>query len=146
MVFTMRGARVRARFRAGFTLIETSIAAMILGLVLVSVLAITSQCYRYLADIRLTARSSQVLQQKMEDIRLLSWSQVQALPAGFTDPHDTAGIFAGTIALAAFDSYDGATTVSKVTLTVTWTNQSGQVRANKLTSYVSNGGLNKYIF
>ncbi len=130
----------------GFTLMEAMVATMILGLVLVSVLAITSQSYRYLSDIRLTARSSQVLQQKMEDIRLLSWSQVQSLPATFTDPNDTEEIFTGGIAMSPYDSYNGATTVAKVTLTVTWANQSGQVRTNKLSSLVSSGGLNKYIF
>lgn len=132
--------------RHGFTLLEAMIATLILGFVLSSVLAVVSRCARYLTDIRRTARSSQVLQQKMEDVRLLSWSNVQSLPATFTDPNDTAGTYSGSVAQSAYDSYSGTTTVTKVTLTVTWKSQSGKVLTNSLTSLVTNGGLNKYIF
>src|SRR5947208_6006186 len=119
-----------SRVRSGFTLLEAMIASIILGLALTSVIAVASQCMRYLTDIRRTARSSQVLQQKMEDIRLLSWSQLQVLPATFTDPSDTNRVYAGTITQTAFDSYNGTTTMMKVTLTVTWTNQVYRVLTN----------------
>ena len=135
-----------SRVRSGFTLLEAMIASIILGLALTSVIAVASQCMRYLTDIRRTARSSQVLQQKMEDIRLLSWSQLQALPGTFTDPSDTNRVYAGTITQTAFDSYNGTTTMMKVTLTVTWTNQVYRALTNSLSTLVSNGGLNKYIF
>ena len=134
------------RVRSGFTILEAMIATIILGLVLGSVVAVASQCLRYLSDIRRTARSSQVLQQKMEDIRLLSWSQLQVVPGTFTDPSDTNRVYAGTIAQTPYDSYNGTTTVMKLTLTVTWTNQVGRVLTNSLSTMVSNGGLNKYIF
>jgi len=135
-----------SRVRSGFTLLEAMIASIILGLALTSVIAVASQCMRYLTDIRRTARSSQVLQQKMEDIRLLSWSQLQVLPGTFTDPSDTNRVYAGTITQTAFDSYNGTTTMMKVTLTVTWTNQVYRALTNSLSTLVSNGGLNKYIF
>jgi type II secretory pathway pseudopilin PulG len=131
---------------SAFTLLETMMATMILGLVLASVLAVASQSVRYMSDIRRTARSSQVLQQKLEDIRLLSWSNVQSLPSTFTDPNDTAHAYAGQISTAAFDSYNGTTTVSKITVFVTWTNKANRIVTNSLTSLISNGGLNKYIF
>jgi hypothetical protein len=38
------------------------------------------------------------------------------------------------------------TTVLRVTLTATWTNQTHRVITNTLTTLISNGGLNKYIF
>lgn len=130
----------------GFTLLEAMVATLILGFVLSSVLAVGSHCARYLSGIRRTARSSQILQQKLEDIRLLSWSQYQALPATFTDPNDTQGIYSGTISRSTYDTYNGTTTVSRLTLTVTWPGQNGRVLTNTLTTLVSNGGLNKYIF
>jgi Tfp pilus assembly protein PilV len=141
---TMHSA-IHQRVR-GFTIIEAMIATMILGLVLGSVLAVTSQSARYLSDLRRTARSSQVLQQKVEDIRLLSWSDVQALPSTFTDPNDATGSYAGFITQSAFDSYNGQTTVTKITLGVVWTNSNTHVMTNTLTTLISNGGLNKYIF
>ncbi len=130
----------------GFTLLEAMIATMILGFVLASVLAVTSQSFRYLSDIRRTARSSQVLQQKLEDIRLLSWTDVNALPSTFTDPSDSSGLYKGSITMAPYDSYSSTTTVMKVTLTVTWKNNNSRVMTNTLSTLVSNGGLNKYIF
>lgn len=136
-----------SRVRSGFTILEAMIASIILGLALASVVAVASQCLRYLTDIRRTARASQVLQQKMEDIRLLSWSQLTSLTNIFTDPNDTNHIYAGKIVQTAADSYSGTTTVMKVTLNVTWTNQTAhKVVTNSLSTLISNGGLNKYIF
>jgi prepilin-type N-terminal cleavage/methylation domain-containing protein len=134
------------RNQRGFTIIEAMIATMILGLVLGSVLAVTSQSARYLSDLRRTARSSQVLQQKVEDIRLLSWSDVQSLPTTITDPNDADGLYSGFITQAAYDTYNGQTTVTKLTVGVVWTNGNSRVMTNTLTTLVSNGGLNKYIF
>jgi prepilin-type N-terminal cleavage/methylation domain-containing protein len=134
------------RNQRGFTIIEAMIATMILGIVLGSVLAVTSQSARYLSDLRRTARSSQVLQQKVEDIRLLSWSDVQSLPATFTDPNDADGLYSGFITQAAYDTYNNQTTVIKLTVGVVWTNGNSRVMTNTLTTLVSNGGLNKYIF
>jgi prepilin-type N-terminal cleavage/methylation domain-containing protein len=130
----------------GFTLMEVMIATAILGVVLASVIALGAQSFRYVSDIRRAARASQVLQQKLEDIRLLSWSQMQALPSTFTDPNDAAGIYSGSISQSPYDSYGGATTLMTVTLTVTWTNQTGALLSKSLSTLVSNNGLNKYIF
>jgi prepilin-type N-terminal cleavage/methylation domain-containing protein len=141
--FTM--SRFQSNSQAGFTLMESLIASIILGLALGSILAISSHSYRYLSDIRLMARSSQVLQQKMEDLRLLSWSDLQAAPTNFTDSVHP-GIFQGTLSRAAYDWSGGVPTAARVTLTVTWTNRNQQVSTNSLTTIMANGGLNKYIF
>lgn len=130
----------------GFTILESMIASVVLILAVVSVLAVSAQSFRYLTGIRRTARSSQVLQQKLEDLRLYNWTQMQSLPGTFSDPNDTSNIYKGTIATSAFDTYNGTTTVMRVTLTVTYTNQTHSVVSNSLTTLIGNGGLNKYIF
>jgi Tfp pilus assembly protein PilV len=134
----------RWRDAAGMTLLEAMIATMILGLVLASVLAVAAHSYRYISDLRRSATSSQMLQQKMEDIRLLTWSEVQALSSTFSNTNYP--WFAGAVSQSAYDSYGSTTTVVELTLSVTWTNRSGRVLTNTLTTLVSNGGLNKYIF
>ena len=96
-------------------------------------------------DIRLAARSSQVLQQKMEDLRLLRWTDLQMVTNSFDDPVHP-GVFHGTITQTPYSSYDSLTTASRVTLSVTWTNRNGNVSTNTLSTIVANGGLNKYIF
>jgi len=130
--------------RAGLTLVEVAIAVMILGLVLGSALAVTGRGFRYNSDMRLSAKSSQILQQKMEDLRLMTWSQLQALPSTFTDPSDTNAIFTCTISTNAYATYSGATTVMRVTLRATWQNLTYKTTTNTLTTLFSNGGLNKY--
>ena len=137
--------KTKRQSEAGFTMIEAMIAAMILGLALSSVLAISAYAFRYLSDIRLTARSSQVLQQKMEDLRLLSWSDLQAASNAFDDPVHP-GLFNGQITQVPYSTYNGQTTTARVTLTVTWANRNSSVSTNSLTTIVANGGLNKYIF
>ncbi len=93
----------------------------------------------------MTARSSQVLQQKMEDLRLLSWSDLQAVSNAFDDPVHP-GIFNGQITQTPYSSFGGLTTSARVTLSVTWTNRNSGVSTNSLSTIVANGGLNKYIF
>jgi type II secretory pathway pseudopilin PulG len=134
----------------GFTLMEAMIATAILGLSLAAVLAVLSQSARYITDIRRAARSSQVLQQEMENIRLTNgWSGLLGLNnTTFLDPGDSNHLYAGRITQAAYapSVYNGATNVVIVTLTVTWTNQVNRVSTNTLSTLVGNGGLNKYIF
>jgi Tfp pilus assembly protein PilV len=134
------------RRETGATFVETIIASAIVIVVLVSVIAIIGQATRYLANIRLTARSSQILQQKMEDIRLMSWSSIEAMPTTFSDPSDTNNIFAGAVSLADYDTFNGTSTVKRVTLTVTWVDRNSRVATNKLSTLIANGGLNRYIF
>ena len=137
----------RVRRRDAFTITEVAVVTVILGILLIAILGMISQASRYLHDIRLTARSSQVLQQKMEDIRLLTWNRLTNYPAVWTDSASTYGTFVVTITTNAYDSYSGTTTVLKVTLSTTWTNfSSNQVETNRLTTLVTNRGLNNYIF
>lgn len=134
--------------QSGFTLVEAMVATIILTLALGSVLGIAGRCMRYISDIRRSARGSQVLQQKMEDVRLMSWSQITTLPGTFTDPTDTKGIYKGSIVTNELDYYPspGSTTLMRVTLIVSWTNQSNSEVSNQLSTLISQGGLNKYIF
>jgi len=133
--------------RHAFTITEVAIVTVILGILLSSILALHSQASRFLHDIRLTALTSQVLQQKMEDIRMLTWDQLTNYPSVWTNSASTYGTYTVTITTNAFDSYAGATTVLNVTLTTTWTNFcSRRIETNRLTTLVTNRGLNSYIY
>ena len=136
----------RHRQRA-FTITEVAVVTAILGILLSSILALHSQASRFLHDIRLTACSSQVLQQKMEDIRMLTWDQLTNYPSVWTNSASTYGTFTVTITTNAYDSYAGATTVLNVTLTTTWASfSSRRTETNRLTTLVTNRGLNSYIY
>ena len=142
--------RRRISSSTSFTVMEAMIATAILGLALASLLAVLSQSARYITDIRRAARSSQILQQEMENIRLTNvWSGLMGLKnTTFLDPSDSNHLYAGKITESAYapSVYNGATNVVVITLTVTWTNQVSSVLTNTLSTLVGKGGLNKYIF
>lgn len=133
--------------RGGFAILENSIAAAILALVVVGILTITSHSFIVMQQTRDFSRANQILQQKMEDIRLLRFSDIQSLPTTFTDPSDTQNKYAGTIAKETYRTSLSGTPVSiKVTLSVTWTGREGKQRTQTMTSVFSSTGLNDYIF
>ena len=135
------------RQQGGFTLIEAMVASIILGVVLVSLLLLSSRCFHYLTDIRRTARATQVLQQKIEDIRLLSWSSLQTINTSFVDSNTVLNtVYTGNIFTNSYDTYAGTATVMQVTLRLTWRDRTDSTQTNYLSTLVANGGLNRYIF
>jgi prepilin-type N-terminal cleavage/methylation domain-containing protein len=132
----------------GFTLVEVMISSVILLLVLGSVMALASRGYRYVGDLRRTARSSQVLQQKMEDIRLINiWTNVWALNnVTYTDTNIVGMTYRGTIHVNSYNPPYPTSEMARVTLTLTWTNSQSHILTNRLTALVCKNGLNKYIF
>src|SRR5713101_6638420 len=93
------------RRQEGYTLIEVMVSSIILALAILSSMAILSQCATYIADMRLRSRSAQILQQQLENMRLLSWTSLQSLPSTFSDPTDTNNLYAGTIGNSTYQSY-----------------------------------------
>ncbi len=138
----------RNNAQCGFTLVEAMLASMILMLSLVSVLALGARGLRYMGDMRRWARSSQVLQQEMENIRLITtWTNVWALNnTTFSDSAIAGTSYRGTIAITSYSFWYPTDIVARVTLTVTWTNSADRVVTNRLSSLVCKNGLNKYIF
>lgn len=135
----------------GFSILEALVGSTILIFGLASVLAVATHGFRYIADMRRDARSSQVLQQRLEDIRLITvWTNVLTLGnTTFTDTNLPGTRFNGQVTVSAYppyDSYGGAPIVSRVTLLVTWTNRNGKILTNRLSSLVCKDGLNSYIF
>lgn len=143
-----------SRNRHAFTITEVAVVAVILGILLSSILALVSHSARYLHDIRLAARAAQVLQQKIEDIRILQWensnSNIVCLtryPLLWTNSESTYCTNVITITTNRYDSYSGTTTVLRVTLTTTWTNfSSRRIETNRLTTLVTNRGINNQHF
>jgi len=136
-------ARSRPGAAAGFTLLEVMLASMILAFVIVTTMGVISHASTYLADLRLRARSSQVLQQRLEELRVMNWGQVTNCPSTFTSAADTNGTYAGSLTLSSYQAIGSTTVVVRATAMVTWTNRHSRVTSNQLTTLISNGGLNK---
>jgi Tfp pilus assembly protein PilV len=138
----------RIRAAQAFTLVEALTASVILMLALGSILALASRGFRYMSDTRRWARSSQILQEEMEKVRLITvWTNMWALNnTTFTNSAIPGLTYRGTRQLAAFSSNYPSTMVARVTLSITWTNTSQLPVTNRLTTVVCQNGLNKYIF
>ncbi len=144
---TGRNVLPRRRKSAAFTIVEAAIASSILIVAIVGTLTMASQSFIVTQNVREFSRANQILQQKMEDIRLLSFSNVQALPSTFSDPNDTAGKYTGAIAVETYRTNpSGAVSAVKVTLRVTWTGRGGKSRNASLVSVFTDSGLNDYIY
>jgi Tfp pilus assembly protein PilV len=140
-------ARARRARAGGFTIIEVAIAGAILMLAIIGTLTMASQSFVVTQNVREFSRANQILQQKMEDIRLLSFTNVQSLSSTFSDPNDVSGFYAGTIAVENYRTApDGSVASLKVTIKVSWTGRGGKQRSASLVSVFTKSGLNDYIY
>ena len=122
---------------------EVMFSSLILALVLSSIITIVSHCSLYLADLRLRTRSTQILQQQIEDLRTKTWSQLTVLPTTFTDPSDSKKIYKGSINQSAYQTFNGSSIVVRATVMVTWTNRHSLLITNTLTTLIGKGGINR---
>src|SRR5215467_5935786 len=72
----------------GYTLVEVMVAVGILGIMVVSLYAGFSSGFAILRTSRERTRATQVLLQKVEAIRMCSWSQLPSFPRNFQEPLD----------------------------------------------------------
>lgn len=129
------------RRRDGFTLMEVLISSAIFGVVIIGALVILTNSTKYVADLQLRAHSSLILQHKLEDVRLMTWSQVLSLPGSFTDPSDTNGVYTGSIFNSTYEKAGTVVVVERVTVQVSWTNAHGRVVNNSMSTLITKGGL-----
>src|SRR5437016_5120741 len=106
--------------QSGHTLVEVMVASSVLAFMVVSLYAGFSSGFAVLRVARENLRATQILQERMEVIRLIKWDDVLTpgfIPGNFTAPYIAtdatnliAGAFAytGTVSIAsAPENYDG---------------------------------------
>jgi prepilin-type N-terminal cleavage/methylation domain-containing protein len=133
----LRAGTPALRGRSGYTLIEVMVAVGILGVMIVSLYAGFSSGFAILRTSRERTRATQALLQKVEAIRLCSWSQLRSFPETFQEPldpratNDAPAFYFGSISFAPPamipDSEEYKTNMQQVTVTVWWTNFNGSV-------------------
>lgn len=161
-----RPARLRIR---AFTLVEVLVSMCIVGVLFVSLYAGITSGFGVMSQTREQMRATQVMIDKMETLRLYSWSQLATfgsstsyIPSTFYEafyPTSTnyssstvstsapgAGfIYYGTVVItnAGFtENYSNS--VKRVTITLSWTN--GTPRSQSMSTYVSQYGIQNYIY
>ena len=141
-----------------FTLMEVLVAAAIIGVQFVTLYLAMTQGFGIVQVARENLRATQILQEKMETIRLYEWDDITTpgfIPATFTDSFYPAGLtnqgvnYQGTMTISdvpsPLSSASYASDLKLVVVQVNWT--SGKVQRNRdMRTLVSHYGLHNYIY
>lgn len=142
-----------------FSIMEVLVSVGIVGTLFVTLYSGISSAVGFVQLSRENLRATQILQERMETIRLYTFDQISTtgfIPTTFTEAFystnanyaASAGDFTytGTVAIASTsltESY--ATNMRTVTVTVEWT--SGRVpRSRSVTTFIAKNGLQSYIY
>ena len=161
-----RGSAERANRRAsGYTFAEVLVAAGILGFMGTSLYAAFASGFCLIQSTRENLRATQIMVQKLESVRLFTWSQVcdtnDYLKSAFTEVYDPLAANGGSRGA----SYTGVVTASEpavgelpeayrtnmrtITVSLNWTNYNGAraiVHERKMTTRVARNGMQNYIW
>ena len=160
---SVRGRAVRSE--KGFTLAEVMVGAAILAVVGASLYAAFAAGFFLIQSTRENLRATQIMMQKMEAIRLFTWSQVNDtnnyFKPLFTEPYDPLGArtnaggaqYTGFLSAAvpAVGQVPEAyrTNMRDVTISVYWTNYNGArrvVHSRTMQTRVARNGMQNYIW
>ena len=153
----------RNRFGRGasaFTLAEVMVACLLLGILVLSLFGAFSSGISVVQDARENMRATQIMVQKMETIRLYTWSQVTntaLAPTNFMALYDPTATNSGTTYRGAYRVSPAPDTIPsayrdkmrQVTVTLNWSTQNGRrVRAHsrEMQSFVARSGMQNYVY
>jgi prepilin-type N-terminal cleavage/methylation domain-containing protein len=146
--------KVRA-LRAAFTLPEVMMAVAVSSVVFVTLYLGIAEGVVVVKNCRESLRATQILEEKAEIIRLISWNQITngIVPQTFTDYYDPTAssgkkgvTYQGTTSLNAppiTETYSG--TMKLFVITVKWTS-AGIQRQKEIRTFVSQYGLQNYVY
>jgi type II secretory pathway pseudopilin PulG len=141
---------------SAYSIIEVLVAISVLAVMFVSLYIGFSGGFAIIKVARENLRATQILQEKMETIRLYTWEQVNTegfIPESFienyysTSTNNTSGIwYTGAVSVATTkltESY--ADDVREVKINIQWTS-AGTKRSREMTTFVTRNGLQNYIY
>jgi prepilin-type N-terminal cleavage/methylation domain-containing protein len=117
--------------RRAFTIVEVLVAVTIMGMAIAALMVATSSGLRTIKQAREDLRATQIMAQRLETIRLLTWKQLNDTKYFntdiFTDYYDadksTGTVYYGKCELLSCPySVDYASSLKTVRITLTWTN------------------------
>ena len=152
---TIINERKSAARRSGFTLVESLVGILVLAVVFTSLYAGVTAGFGTIQLARENLRATQILLEKTEAIRLVTWRQLEEpnfIPTTFTDTFYPDGgdgngdlVYTGTFRKAKPEipnaTYDDD--IYQVTFELAWTS-GGTQRQRSMTTYISRYGLYRY--
>jgi prepilin-type N-terminal cleavage/methylation domain-containing protein len=148
-------ADLRRRVRLAFTLVEVLISVAVISIVFVTLYFGISAGFSVVTTTREDLRATQILNEKLETMRLYTWSQLNdntTIPRTFTNwyyelanANDLGVAYTGSVAITAVPfSNNYSAGMRQVRVGLGW--MSGRVpRYREAYTYVSSNGLQKYI-
>jgi hypothetical protein len=150
-----------------YTLAEIMISIFILSVMVISLYAGFYSGFSIVKLSRENLRATQILVQKMEDVRILTWSQITTSNSSywkstFVDYYNPSGTnnntygayYNGTVSVAAATNIPAAysANMKSITVTVYWTNSTANsstnkiVRSRQMQTLVARYGMQDYIY
>lgn len=140
-----------------YSMIEVLVAVSVLGIMFVSLYSGFSAGFAIIQLARENLRATQVLQEKMETIRLYTWDQINTpgfIPTNFVENFYSAGtnnanvsmMYTGRVSIASApvtESYSND--LKTVNIRVEWLS-AGIPRNREMTTLVTRNGLQNYIY
>jgi len=137
------------------TLIEVMIAVAVISIIVAGIMGTFGYGYRALKLVRENQRATQILLEKVETVRLYSWTQVNSngfVPSTFIDVFDpqagenSGTVYTGTVTIAAFPkSTSYAPNLKQLTVDLTW-GDSRLTRHRTLSTFIAKDGLQNYVY
>jgi type II secretory pathway pseudopilin PulG len=145
----------RWRGTRAFSIVEAMVAVALLGVVFVSLYTGISNGFAFAKVTRENLRATQILQEKMETIRLYTWEQLNSpgfVPANFFEGFYASGtnnggvIYTGRVDIAQAPISEAySNELKQVTISLTW--GSGRVvRSRQMITLTAKHGLQNYIY
>jgi len=151
-----RSERRRASVAGGFSTIEVLVTLLVAGIVFVSLYAGVTSGFAFVQLARENLRATQIMEEKMETIRLYTWDQINQagfIPTNFVQPFYPLNIantnsmtYTGmlTIASTPFTEYY-TDDLKQFTIDLTW-KSANVVRHRSMNTIVARYGLQQYIY
>jgi Tfp pilus assembly protein PilV len=145
-----------------FTLAEVLIAGALVTVIAATLFGAFSMGFTVIQISRDDLRATQIMMQKMEAIRLFTWSQVlntNYLKPVFQEYYDPAGVTSGsqgsvytgfvtaTVPTNVASAYE--TNMRTITVTLYWTNYNGRkpiIHSRQMQSNVAKNGMQNYVW
>ena len=144
--------------QSAFTLIEVMVGVCVMGIMIVSLYAGFAFGFQQIRRARENVRATQVLQERLEVIRLVNWNDLNSsgyIPTKFTEP-----FYADNPTNPPANSfyYTGTVQVTSAPLTETYSNDlrmvkidltwpSGNlIRTRQMTTFVAQSGIQNYVY
>lgn len=134
----------RSAVARAFTLVEVMVASLVLVFGIVTAISAMQSGVRAMDRTRKLALATQVLQTEMEQLRLKSWAQLDALAGTSTFTPDSAASGANAFTCTR-QITSPKSDMKEITLTAEWRGSDGRPQTAKLITRYGKNGLNDYI-